>query len=212
MAQDEITWGRLTLSPGLRLEFIENDFYNHVTRRRQEDHQAVILPGVGGYFEIFKGFGALAGIYRGFSPVAPGQNSSVDPEFSINTEFGLRFANELTKLEAIGFYNDYSNLTGNNTFSSGASDADIGTQFNAGEVEIFGLELLAAREVPTELGVNFQGLVSYTYTFGQFLENLLAPIEKREPGTSTHQMTSHGFAQSQASIAALWLPPRACWR
>jgi Fe(3+) dicitrate transport protein len=75
------------------------------------------------------------------------------------------------RLELIGFYNDYSNLTDICTLSSGCLTQDLDRQFDAGHARIYGVEAFAAHEVPLpgELSVPFTA--SYTFTRGQFLNS-----------------------------------------
>ena len=68
-------------------------------------------------------FAALAGVHRGFSAVTPGNRGTADPELSINYEAGFRYVTKdsLGFAEAIGFFNDYSNITSECTQSAGCN-------------------------------------------------------------------------------------------
>ena len=79
--------------------------------------------------------GVLAGVHRGFSSVAPGQPDSVEPEYSVAYEAGVRHGavGDDRYVEAIGFFNDYSNMTSECSFSSGCDDSRVGAQFNEGD-------------------------------------------------------------------------------
>lgn len=171
---DELTFGKLTLSPGFRVEYINNRFKDHLTRQRDNDTQTVFLPGVGMFYEFFEGIGVLAGVYRGYSPLAPGQSSNADPEFSNNYEFGVRAWNDTSSLEVIGFFNDYSNLTSICTIAGGCPPELIGTQFNGEDVEIFGVEVLGQHKIYTDWGPNFAFQAAYTYTFTRFLSSFVS--------------------------------------
>jgi Fe(3+) dicitrate transport protein len=79
-------------------------------------------------------------VHRGFNP--PGPGSSAKEESSLNIEVGTRYDRNGTSLEAIWFVNDYDNLVGTVTESTGGG-GEIGDQFDGGEVVVSGLELSA---------------------------------------------------------------------
>ena len=64
------------------------------------------------------------------------------PEKSINLEAGIRLTTENLKVEAIGYYNDYSNMLGSDLAAAGGQ----GTldQFSVGAARVQGLEFLAS--------------------------------------------------------------------
>src|SRR5690606_36094938 len=125
----------------------------------------VALPGMGAFAALTSDLGLLLGAYRGFSPPAPGVDSS--PELSWNLEGGLRYHARDTKLEAIGFYNDYENLTDVCTFATGCVGTDVDQQFDAGRARIFGVETLAQHELHAgQLKVPLSA--SYTFSRGHF--------------------------------------------
>jgi Fe(3+) dicitrate transport protein len=174
---DAITLGRLTVTPGARLEVIRLESEDYLSGAEQSQLLRVPLPGVGAFYGITENLGVLAGVYRGFSPPAPGSaeqepgssaSSSVDPEFSINYEGGVRYTDEPLRAEAIGFYNDYSNLTDVCTLSSGCLDTDLDRQFDAGQARIYGLEAYLSHEIPIGGRVKLPVGLAYTLTFAEF--------------------------------------------
>ncbi len=138
-ALDSMSWGRLTLTPGLRVELIRSGSIDRVTQQTTRGATDILLPGMGAHWALLKELGLFAGVYRGFSPAAPGQ-SGVKPETSINTEMGVRWSRRQMRVELIGFYNDYSNLTDICTFSSGCTGTNLDRQFDAGNAQIWGIE------------------------------------------------------------------------
>jgi Fe(3+) dicitrate transport protein len=157
----------LTLTPGLRFEHVSTGLLNRWTGVLQENVSTTLMPGVGLHYEIVEGLGVFTGVYRGFSPVAPGQTEDVMPETSTNYEAGVRYTDkeEATRIEAIGFFNDYSNLVGQCSFSSGCAPDDLAKQFNGGEVDIYGFEFVAGHRL--DLGAGFQLELRGAYTFTQ---------------------------------------------
>jgi Fe(3+) dicitrate transport protein len=118
--------------------------------------------------------GLLAGVYRGFSPAAPGQPDTVRPELSVNYEAGVRFAPPRLRLEGIGFFNDYQNLTSICGFASGCPANQIDMQFNAGRAHIYGAELFGRADVVVTPGYVVPVMVSYTHTRTKMLEDFVS--------------------------------------
>jgi len=127
----------------------------------------VLIPGIGATYYLNDEWQIVGGIHRGFA--APGTGSNSDAEKSVNYEAGFRYGSGPVSFEAIGFYNDYSNLLGTCTASTGGGCA-IGAQFDGGEVDVKGLELSAGYDVAGLLGTGFSvplGAI-YTYTDAEF--------------------------------------------
>lgn len=164
---DAITWRDLTVTPGVRFEGILSRFEDYLAGDETTRTVAAVMPGVGIYYGILPAWGVLAGAHRGFSPPAPGTDETVKPEASINYEAGTRFIDRDAKLEVIGFFNDYSNLTDVCTFSSGCLNADLDRQFDAGRANIYGLEASLSKDVSVG-PVTFPLSAAYTLSWGYF--------------------------------------------
>ena len=148
---DQLSVWRFTLTPGLRVEHVRTQRQDLLQpdTDTQQNVQTTLIPGVGATADLGAGVRALAGVYRGYSPVAPGQGQEVKPEFSINYEAGLRYTRPVQpessfvlSAEAIGFLSDYRNLVGQCTFSAGCQEQDLDDQFNAGQALIYGAEAM----------------------------------------------------------------------
>ena len=127
-----------------------------------------MLPGLGLSYALGADVSILAGVNRGFSPVAPGQPAASRPEYSVNYEAGVRWRDEArgSLLEAIGFFNDYSNLTGECSFAAGCMDVD--RQFNGGRVLVWGAEVAASHTLRAGAHVEVPLRAAYTYTGSSF--------------------------------------------
>ncbi|MEX1266450.1 MAG: TonB-dependent receptor, partial [Woeseia sp.] len=145
----EIRTGNWILTPGARFEDIDltrSDFASDDPTRSQgptgvrENSVSVLIPGMGALYRINDNWRVLAGIHKGFNP--PGPGSTAKEENSLNLEFGARYNGEQLSFESIYFINDYDNLVGTVTASTGG-DGQIGDQFDGGEVVVQGLELSA---------------------------------------------------------------------
>ncbi len=145
----EIRTGNWILTPGVRFEDIDTtrlDFSTSdpsrgqgPTRTRTNSTQ-VFIPGMGALYRLSDDWRLLAGVHRGYNP--PSAGSSASEETSVNFEAGTRFDNDRFSFEAIYFLNDYDNLVGTVTESTGGG-GEIGDQYDGGEVTVAGLELSA---------------------------------------------------------------------
>ncbi len=151
--QDRMEFGPWTLSPGLRYENIKLSRTRYLTnsddpssraaanfRDTRENHLDVWLPGIGALYQVNAATRLVAGVHRGFA--VPGNEPGVDPEKSVNYELGLRHHQGRLALELMAFFNDYQNLVGVCTQSSG-SNCEPGDAFNGNGVHVPGLELSA---------------------------------------------------------------------
>ncbi len=174
--RDEIAINdRWTLVPGLRIESISNEFENALAGRTVGNDYTVVLPGIGARFEVVDGLTLLAGAHRGFSPAIPSLSGSLEPEEATNCEFGGRWQGELGRLELIGYYSDYSNLTAICTVSSGCAANSLDTQTNAGEVETIGVEAGWSHEFDMGSSLSVPIMVNYTFTDAEFREAFSSP-------------------------------------
>lgn len=207
-AADAISWDRLTVTPGARVELIQSRFDDRTSGQRTSAAHALFLPGLGAFYAVTPTLGVLAGVYRGFSPPPPGVSKKlVAPEDSVNTEAGVRYLGPLGRAELIGFYNAYRNLTDICTFSNGCTNADLDRQFAAGRARIMGLEAFAERELRVMPGGVVPMRVAYTYTSATFLNGFTSqdPIfgdvqpGDRLPYVPEHQLSaSTGFEKEAA--------------
>ena len=130
---------------GLRVEHIEGEAIDYLHQDTlgnatiSENSDTVFLPGVGLFYQLTANQGLLVGVNKGYVPNSPGQEGNVEPEESWNYEFGWRYSTDDIQGEVIGFYNDYSNLKGACTFSSGCTQ-ELDQEFNGGEVDVYGIE------------------------------------------------------------------------
>ena len=95
---------------------------------------------------------------------SPGSTRRKEAQAGVNYEFGVKHAgfNGRAIAEVVGFYNDYSNITGTCTASTGCSNAQLDAQFNGGAAAIRGVEArlaytasLGAVDVPLQLNATF---------------------------------------------------------
>lgn len=216
-AQDRLTLGRWTVTPGLRFESIElaqRDFGRNdpdrtgsqmVTRRTRLD---VVIPGLGVYYRVTPAFRMFAGVHKGFAPPGPGSDEQTEPEQSVNYEAGFRRISGSSNLALIGFFNDYSNLLGKDTASSGGTGS--GDLFNGGAVEVSGLEFSYTHQLGTLLrwnaGIPFR--FAYTFTDAEFRSSFETAFEdwapRVEAGDELPYLPRHQWGASLGATGSGW--------
>lgn len=176
-AFDEVIFGDLAISAGVRQEVIHTDFIDYTDNSKVKDDFSVLLPGAGFNYSLTKQLRILGGIHEGFVSVPPGSDEGVDPERSTNYELGFRYIDNILSGSVIGFYSDYSNLQGTCTFSLGCSAEDVDKGFNAGEVDIWGLETDFKATVTNIFNSRLDLPISlvYTYTDSEFQNSFSSP-------------------------------------
>jgi Fe(3+) dicitrate transport protein len=170
-AANSLAWKRLIVTPGIRAEILRSQFDDYAQKTRAIGTEQVFLPGLGTYVAITKNLGAIAGVYRGYSPPPPGSTAVTRAEDAINYEGGFRFTSKRLRAEILGFFNNYRNLTDVCTFSNGCVGADQDRQFDAGAVHVYGTESFVESEIRTPIGVAIPLRLSYTLTRTRFLSS-----------------------------------------
>lgn len=162
--------GRVTVQPGLRYESVtisREDFgKNDVARTgvnlsTRENEVSVWIPGIGASFRIADGTTLFGGAHRGFSP--PGSAEGTEAEESINWEIGGRYRSGTLRAEVAVFYNDFSNLLGSDLAAAGGTGS--GDQFNGGNADVKGLEVMLAENLGRLTGWRVSIPVAVTYSF-----------------------------------------------
>ncbi len=161
-------WERWTIAPGLRVEVIDTSFRDVQTGETRDRLDTVVLPGLSTHVFATRWLGLFAGVHRGFSPVTPGQSSTVRPEDSLNYEVGARVTHPSVTAEAVGFVSDYRNLNAACTLSAGCDPGQVGDQFSAGRALVAGVESSLRAAHTFRRGIRLFGGASYTYTHARF--------------------------------------------
>ncbi len=167
--QEDLGIGPVHLVPGLRSETI----WTRMELKGEDSQPGVVrtigLPAIGMLVDVATGIDVLGGVYRGFSPVPPGQSEDVEPERAWNWEGGVRLGGaSQTSAEVVAFASDYDNLVGQCTISGGCSSAQLDQQFNGGSVAIWGVEGLFDQEFLLPKGLALPISVSWTLTESAF--------------------------------------------
>ena len=168
---DSISFGDWILTPGVRFEEIDLWRKNYdgggrdSLADRRDNSISVALPGFGALYQVNDALSVLAGVYKGFG--SPTNKEGVDEEEAINYEFGARYIDGDFSAELIGFLNDYDNLVGACTASSG-SNCDIGDVFNGGAATVSGVEFSLRNRFELAADLAIPVALTYTYTDSEF--------------------------------------------
>ena len=171
---DTITMGDWVLTPGVRFEDIEltrREYTGGSNRvldpsKNRDNSVTAVLPSMGVLYQVNDELSVLAGVHSGFG--SPTTKEGTQEEESINYEFGGRYQSDELSVELIGFLNDYDNLVGECTASSGGSDCTIGDTFNGGTAIVKGLEFSLNNRFDLDSDVSMPLAFVYTYTDSQF--------------------------------------------
>lgn len=170
--QDRMTFGKLTVSPGLRIENIEYERRNRLANggagASGETSLTQLVPGLGVSYEVGQST-FFGGIHRGFAPPRTedivsdaGGVIDLDPELSWNSELGARLAPwPGVQFEATLFRMDYENQIVPASVAGGVG----ATLTNAGETLHQGLELGGRFDTAAALGTSHNAYTTLSYTF-----------------------------------------------
>ena len=164
------TLGSVSLDVGARHEDIDGEVRNDMTGETVERSQSLTSPSVSAIWELSDTLSVFGGLYEGFSPAGPGSDAS--NEESTNYELGVRFSHQATEASLVGFFSDYGNLIGRCRVSD--TTCEPGSEFNGGEVEISGVELLLIHAIALSDTLSLEGSLAYTYTESEFATTFLS--------------------------------------
>lgn len=174
---DEVTTGDFTLTPGARFESIDysgRDYGKNdpnrsgVELKTNNSNFDAFIPGGSVRYQAIPIAGVFAGVSKGFAPPGPFSTDEVDEEESVNYETGFDIELGSLQSKVLYFLNDYENLLGADTASSGGSGS--GDLFNGGAATTQGIEFSLAADAgkDLDLAISLPFKLSYTYTDAQF--------------------------------------------
>lgn len=167
-ASDTVSFGALALTAAIRGEFIDGEYQNRAPGFEQDFQNKstrIWLPAISAFYQLTREHALFAGFHQGFVPTSPIQSASIDVEQSNNFEAGWRFIQPSQRIELVGFYNDYSNLIESCSISAGC---DTDTTFQAGEVDVYGVEASYQRQWQVMNNWSLPLNVTYTHTQSEF--------------------------------------------
>ena len=177
--QAEATWGRVSLTPGVRVESVRlrRDDYGKADVERtganletRENTATALIPGLAALVDVGGGWRVFGGLHRGFAP--PDSRPETNPESSVNAELGVRFAARGVEVQAAGYRTAYGNLLGSDLAAGGGTGT--ADQFNGGAVDVWGAELGVTADLARLAAASASGSwaaplrVAYTLTDARF--------------------------------------------
>jgi Fe(3+) dicitrate transport protein len=181
--KDKMTFGDLNVTAGVRYENVnlarddwgKTDPLRSETPNEGNNDVNAFLPSVGATYQANDNWILLAGVQKAFAPPSPGNNKA-DSEEGWNYEFGGRFSYDSVNGELIGFVTNLDNLHGNCTASQGCNDDLIGQQYNAGKVDISGIEFVIDHRAQFN-GFAIPTRFNYTYSSAEFAETFESELD-----------------------------------
>jgi len=211
--QDDIRLGSWILTPGLRWEGINLKRLDYALRPDGRDDGATrlidsdvnqLMPGLGVTHVFSDRASAFFSAHTGFNPPAPGGGAQA--EESLNIETGLRWSDAQFLGELVAFHNDYANLVGTCTASTGGNCL-VGDQFDGGEALIYGLEASASYTMNSASGLRFPLQTGYTWTHSEFQSSFTSSFEEWatvQAGDELPYMPKHNFFARAGVEGAQW--------
>jgi Fe(3+) dicitrate transport protein len=174
--KDKMTFGDFIVTAGVRYENVnlarddwgKTDPLRSVDPSERNNEVSAFLPSVGTTYQANDNWVLLAGVQKAFAAPSPGNNKA-DNEEGWNYEFGGRFSYDSFNGELIGFVTNLDNLHGNCTASQGCNSDLIGQQYNAGKVDIAGVEFVINHRVEFD-SFAVPTRFNYTYSSAEFGE------------------------------------------
>jgi Fe(3+) dicitrate transport protein len=216
---NEMSWGRLQISPGVRIEDMElrrTRYENRVGRTddpasrdpsnlrdRRKNDLTVVLPGIGVRYAALDNLDLIFGVHKGFS--APSSDPNADEEESTNWEAGFRYNDGRLRLDMIAFLNDFENLVGVCTESSGAN-CTVGDLFRGDAARAQGLETRLAWEWSPKGSLALPFEATWTWTDAEFRSDLADSgfFGDAQKGDPLPYVPDHQFYLSQGVIWQRW--------
>lgn len=176
--QAEVALGRVTLTPGVRVETVRlrrEDFGKEDVERTgldlniRENRSTAVIPGLGGVVELSPRWRVFGGLHRGYAP--PDSRDETEPESSVNGEAGVRYGEAGVEVQAVAFWTGYRNLLGSDLAAAGGGGTT--DRFNGGRVDVGGAEIGVSADAARLAGASASGWaapvrLAYTLTDARF--------------------------------------------
>lgn len=141
-AQDDVTIGDFTLTGVARYEVVSFEFEDRLTGGRRFRSDSVFVPGLSLLEKMGDDFSARVSVNWAATVAGLDSTGREKREEAMNYELGLKyFAGERDLQADVTFFlNDYENLTGTCTASTGCAATALDTQVNGGRARVLGAE------------------------------------------------------------------------
>lgn len=166
--QDEMSFGRWTLTPGVRVERVEfsYDDYKNTGPIRERD-LTVVNPGLGLRYAVSENSSFFGGLHVGSSLPDTGSatrdTNPLDEERSYNAELGHRFFNQQgLKFESTLFYTHLKDMIAVSSASTGTTQSE-----SIGKADSYGVELKTAYDLGLAQNWSFNNPYFLTATWNK---------------------------------------------
>ena len=145
-SQDDFSLGNWVITAVGRLEAVNFEQKDKITGQEKARSDLVFVPGIGALRKIGQSFSSRVSVNRAVTVAGLDAGGAERREEAINYELGFKYFGGDQDLQAdlTFFYNDYQNLTGTCTASSGCATTALDTQLNGGKARVAGAELRVA--------------------------------------------------------------------
>jgi Fe(3+) dicitrate transport protein len=166
--QNRFLFGRVTVTPGLRVEEIRYRRTNRLTGVGGDASLTQVLPGIGAAFAPSSALTIFGGLHRGFAPPrtedvisnTTGGVVELDAELSWDTEVGVRYVGTGLSADAAFFRMDYENQIVPASLAGGVG----ATLTNGGKTLHQGLELGVRADSAALIGGLHNAFMRVAYT------------------------------------------------
>ncbi|MDQ3070787.1 MAG: TonB-dependent receptor [Acidobacteriota bacterium] len=204
--QHRVPLGRLSITPGVRVENVHFDRRNGLTGATGQTRFTQVVPGVGAALSLGSKALLFGGIHRGFAPPrvedSIGNNGGVvelDPELSWNTETGVRAdLGASVRFDATFFRMDYENQIVPASLAGGAG----ATLTNGGRTLHQGIEAGLRAERASRAGRGDSSYVRAAYTFLP-VARFTGVRSSGVPGFSTVSVTGNRLPYAPRHLATV---------
>lgn len=164
-AQDTITIGDWTVTPGIRFEHLEQEHFDFAAESGGESDLNLVAGGIGATYAVSESTLLFGGVHRGVSPPDPrASDAGLDEESSIAGEFGVRYTDpeRAFAAEAVGFVTHFDDLI----VIDNIGGAGSGNTENVGEVISYGIEASTSFDLGAQQGWSFSNpfWTAFTWT------------------------------------------------
>lgn len=169
---ENLSWKSWVFTVLGRVEKVDYTYKNILDAKNIQRSNSVFAPGAAVLYKITDLWSIKGSINRGVSVASLNDNGSEAQEKSINYEVGMKFisSDAQTQAEVVAFYNDYNNITGTCTASTGCASNQLDQQFNGGKAVIKGLEGRISQNFRWD-EINFPLQLNATFINAEFRNN-----------------------------------------
>lgn len=168
---DRITFGSFAITPGLRYEQVDWDYFRADGRDpaiNESGDYDIGAPGVSAEYKVDDKSKVFASLHRGISLLSPGSSrNGLDPEETDSFEAGIKTRGDRWYGEAVYFRTKFKNLIAR---ESDAGGNPVGGDKNIGEITSQGLELLLSSNLYEDDDFRIPLTLAFTYSDAAFDE------------------------------------------